>query len=215
MKIISYFSLVLIVGLFACGGSDKQTVKTEDAKTVDSTKVTEAKSYELDLEKSTLGWEGSEGFAKIVKSHNGTFAITKGSLAVKENQLVGGSFEIDINKMIVLDIKDEKSNAKLVKHLKSADFFEVEKFPKATFEVVSTEKAANDSTKVTGNLTLKGVTKSVAFPAKITVSDKGVLANAKFYINRKDWGMFYHSEASLGDELIRPEVGIEFAIATK
>jgi polyisoprenoid-binding protein YceI len=215
MKIISYISLMLFLGFFACSGTDKQTVKTEDAKAVDSIKVAEAKTVELDLEKSTLAWEGSEGFASIVKSHNGTFVITKGSLSVKENQLVGGSFEIDINTLKVLDIKDAASNAKLTNHLKSADFFESDKFPKATFEVVSAEKSANDSTKVTGNLTLKGVKKSVVFPAKIEITDKAVKANAKFYINRKYWGMFYRTESSLGDEFIRPEVGIDFNIITK
>ena len=113
------------------------------------------------------------------------------------------------------DLKNPKKNADLVGHLKGTDFFDAAQFPTATFELVSAEKTATDSTRITGNLTLKGVTKSVTFPAKLDMTGDGVKANAKFYINRKDWGMNWHSENSFGDEMIRPEVGIELKIATK
>ena len=65
---------------------------------------------------------------------------------------------------------------------------------------------ANPTHFVTGNLELKGVTKRIKFPAKITISDGKVNAEAKFNINRKDWGMSYGADESLGDKFIRPTV---------
>ncbi len=207
-------SLLLSATLFGCGGADKQTVQTDEAKTVDSAQTVAARELPIDTAASQVGWEGIEGLARITTTHTGSLAIKNGSLSVKDSQLVAGKFEIDINSLKNFDLENPKKNADLVGHLKGADFFDAAKFPVATFELVSAEKMTADSTKITGNLTLKGVTKSVVFPAKVDVGDN-VTANAKFYINRKDWGMNWHSENSLGDEMIRPEVGIELKIATR
>ncbi len=208
-------SLLLSATLFGCGGADKQTVQTDEAKTVDSAQTVAARELPIDTAASQVGWEGTEGLARITTTHTGSLAIKNGSLSVKDSQLVAGKFEIDINSLKNFDLENPKKNADLVGHLKGTDFFDAAKFPVATFELVSAEKMTADSTKITGNLTLKGVTKSVVFPAKVDAGGDKVTANAKFYINRKDWGMNWHSENSLGDEMIRPEVGIELKIATK
>jgi polyisoprenoid-binding protein YceI len=151
--------------------------------------------------------------AAIMSSHNGTFSISKGSLSVTSGMLTGGDFEIDMSSLKILDIKAENKNAKLAGHLKSADFFETDKYPNATFQIASSKPLSADSIEVTGNLTMKGVTKSIAFPVRLSASDSVVTAKAKFYINRKDWNMSYRTDKSFGDELIRPEVLIELIIA--
>src|SRR6185295_6216026 len=93
----------------------------------------------------------------------------------------------------------------LTKNLQTADFFDVQKFPQATF--VSTEiKAGGDkgaSHTVTGNLTLHGVTKAITFPATITAAPTGVSVESSFAINRKDFGIVY---AGASNNLIRDEV---------
>ena len=188
---------------------------TGEAKAVDTAAVAAARELTIDTAASRVLWEGSEGLAKILTSHTGSFNIQSGSLSVKDSQLVAGKFVIDINSIQNFDIKRLDKKADFIGHMKSADFFESAKFPTATFELVSAEKLPSDSVRVTGNLTMKGVTKSVVFPAKVAMTGDGLSANAKFYINRKDWGMNWHSEASLGDELIRPEVGVELKIAAK
>jgi polyisoprenoid-binding protein YceI len=71
---------------------------------------------------------------------------------------------------------------------------------------------AGDSVRVTGNLSMKGVSKSVSFPAKVGVAGDVLNAGAKFLINRKDWGIHFMSENSFGDEMIRHEVGIQLQI---
>jgi polyisoprenoid-binding protein YceI len=212
MKNLFLFSLLLSV-VVACN-TEKKTAETGEAIATDTATI-QATAYTVDLAASSLAWRGSEGFAfSVDNGHNGTFAITKGNLSASDSSLLG-SFEIDIKSLKVLDIEREASNKKLIGHLLGADFFEADKFPTATFEIVSTETTNADSSQLTGNLTLKGVTKSIVIPAFINKSDSSIQATAKFYINRKDWGMHYRTEDSFGDEMIRPEVLIELNILAK
>jgi polyisoprenoid-binding protein YceI len=208
--LISAFFLLAV----ACN-TEKKTAETGEAIATDSVTTVAAVAYTVDVANSTLAWTGSEGFAfNLDHAHNGLINITKGNLQAADNS-INGSFEIDIKSLKVLDIKKEASNKKLTTHLLSVDFFEADKFPTANFEIVSTTPTVADSVSVTGNLTLKGVTKSIVFPANITKSDSSISATAKFYINRKDWGMHYRTEDSFGDEIIRPEILIEFNILAK
>ena len=107
-----------------------------------------------------------------------------------------------------VDMKDDaKMKAKLEGHLKSEDFFNVEKFPKATFEITTiTEEGA--SANITGNLTIKDITKSVTFPAKITygADKKPVSATANFNINRQLWNITYPGQP---DNLIKDEINLD------
>ena len=211
-------NLIIVVAalmLFSCGSQEKKTVEAGEAIATDTVTTLQAIAYTVDAAASSVAWTGSEGFAfNLDHAHNGTLAITKGNLLTSDS-LFTGSVEIDMRSLKVLDIKKEASNKKLTNHLLSADFFEAEKFPMATFEIVSATPIDADSARVTGNLTLKGMTKSVVIPAKIGKSDSTLTATAKFYINRKDWNMHYRSEDSFGDEMIRPEVLIELNIVAK
>ena len=97
----------------------------------------------------------------------------------------------------------------LRKHLKSPDFFDVEKFPTATFKSTAIEKT-DDGHTITGDLTLHGVTKRVSFPATVTVTDGQVTANSEFSINRNDFGIVY---PGMPDDLIRDLVVIKLSRA--
>ena len=230
MKSLKIYGLMLAgaFALAACESAPKSDdAKTGDAQKVDESKANEAQSLKVDLASSSVTWVGTKPTGK----HNGTFNLSDGALSVKGNEVVGGKFTIDINTLKVLDIPaEDESNGKLTKHLKSPDFFDVEKFPTATFEVVSVEAFKADATKneekdkeyvlenpthtITGNLTLKGVSKSITFPAIVKVDDGKVDAEAKFNINRNDWGMEYGTdEAKLKDKFIRPTVHIGFKIS--
>jgi polyisoprenoid-binding protein YceI len=194
----------------SCKNETKPTVQAADARQVEAVAGT---TYTADST-SLVDWEGAEGFLKIIKTHTGVFPVSNGTLVAQAGVLSGGKFDIDISGMRVTDLKG-KGKAELEEHLKAADFFDTEKFPKAFFEITSVAPAA-DSALVVGNLTLKGVSKSISFKAKVQVTDALITAStAKFFINRKDWGMNYQSENSLGDELIRPEVGIKLFISAK
>ena len=228
---ITFFSALLLSGVMifaSCEQAPKSDeAKTSEAKKVDETKTEGASELKVDTKTSEVTWVGT----KPVGKHNGSFGVSEGTISLKEGKVAGGSFTIDVKSLKVLDIPAEKEeNKKLVGHLLAKDFFEAETFPTAKFTITEVadfkkdEKATNEKKDaeytladpthtVTGNLELKGVTKSVTFPAKITVADGKVDAEAKFNINRKDWNMSYGADESLGDKFIKPTVHIGFKVS--
>jgi len=123
---------------------------------------------------------------------------------VKDGVLVGNDHKV------VIDVNSLWSDAeKLTGHLKSADFFDAEKYPESTFEATSLTKKSDTSYEVSGNFTLHGVTKNITFPATVTQSGDVTKIASKFDINRKDFGIVY---AGKTDDLIRDEVVIELAL---
>jgi polyisoprenoid-binding protein YceI len=140
--------------------------------------------------------------AKVTASHLGGFTDFAGTLEL--GQPVDASrIEVTIQTASLYADKE-----KLTKHLKSPDFFDVAKFPTATFR--STEiKAQGEGHTITGDMTLHGVTKRISFPATIAVSDEQVSANAEFSINRQDFGIAYPGAP---DDLIRDLVVIKLSI---
>ena len=98
---------------------------------------------------------------------------------------------------------------KLTEHLKSTDFFEVAQFPEARFEVTDFKKEPEPKATISGNLTLHGVTKNITFPVTVTEGTDSVKVDAKFNINRKEFGTVYPGKP---DDLIRNEVVIEFKL---
>ncbi|WP_199118672.1 YceI family protein [Pedobacter sp. ASV28] len=166
--------------------------------------------YTVDVTKSTITWEGK----KFSGGHNGTVALTSGTLAFNGQKLVEGGFIANMT-----TIKDADGSAGLEKHLKADDFFGVEKFPAANFVIKKVEGAGAD-VKVTGDLTIKGKTNSISFPAKITWNaDKTVTATAdKIVIDRTKFGIEYKSKSifsSIGDNFIYDEFTLAVKLVAK
>ena len=236
LNIVKYclFSVLFsFTALTACDTS----VKTDEALIGEAiaTKgptVSPSATYAIDTAKSQLTWIG----AKMTGRHNGIFKIKEGELHMDDSLLTSGTIVIDMTTLRSDDKSiDENGNAKLTKHLRSADFFDVEKHNTARFEL--TGIAPYDSTLIkkpaarptdddalrvrkpthfiTGNLTIKDQTKSITFPAKVTMEDNLLKAKANFNIDRTQWGLVYRSDKSLGDQTIRPEVNIGFDIVAK
>ena len=159
-------------------------------------------SLVLSPETSKIDFVGS----KVTGSHNGGFKAFTGTVDLTEDGkgVRAMAADIDMN-------STWSDNEKLTGHLKAPDFFDVAKFPKATF--VSTEitpGGEKDATHtVTGNFTLHGVTKSIKFPVKVAVSDGSAKVDSEFFINRKDFGIVYPGKAN---DLIRDEVVIKLAL---
>lgn len=228
---------LLVAGILTCTLSAcDTTIKTDDAvisEAVEKTQDIRASStYVVDTAKSEVTWIG----AKLTGRHNGVFRIQSGELHMREGLLIGGDFVMDVANTRSEDKTiDAESNKKLTTHLRSADFFDVENYPTAAFEMTSIsridttkEKAAAPDPKatyselrikdpthrVTGNLTIKGETKSVTFPARVTL-DTLLRAKANFNIDRTKWGLVYRSDKSLGDKTIHPEVNIGINLVAK
>lgn len=217
MKKVLIISTAALFTLAACQSAPKaDEAKTNEEQVVSAT---EGVAYKVDSNQ-VVQFIGT----KPVGQHNGTFKISEGSLFVKnDTDVTGGKLVLDITSLNITDA-DTSGITKLKQHLSSADFFEATKFPTATFEITSVQPFVQDSAKATlvldgathtvnGNLTLKGVTKNVSFPAVINVNKDVVSAKANFNINRTDWGLVYGNDKSLGDKFIRPEVNISFSIA--
>jgi polyisoprenoid-binding protein YceI len=144
--------------------------------------------------------------AKVTRSHNGSFKQFAGAIDLVKNSVEASRVTIDIQTSSVVTDEDA-----LTKHLQTPDFFDVAKYPKATF--TSTKIEANSpgggTHSVTGNFELHGIKKSIAFPATITVAPDSVSVNAEFAINRKDFGIVFQNKA---DDLIRDGVVIKLTL---
>lgn len=209
-----FLMLAVVSALTACNSKNENKATTSDSV---QAAATDGTAYTVDSS-STVTWAGS----KPTGTHTGTFRLKEGTLSVKDNQLSGGSFLIDIASINNQDlVKDAESKGKLEGHLKSPDFFDVAKYPTAKFEITSVEKNTDTAKKemthiVKGNLTLKDSTKNVTFPARITVDAQTVSAAADFSIDRTDWGMSYKGPNNPQDWVISKTVGIKINItATK
>jgi polyisoprenoid-binding protein YceI len=219
IKYINFFGAILIASTFAACGSGGVKTESTDAKNVENAAYD--KVYQVAVGGSLIDWEGYKPTGK----HHGTINISSGELMVKDGNLVGGEFVIDMNSIVNLDLEDAESNTKLVGHLKSADFFEVETYPTAKF--VITEVKVADSTQInlektkgkivpthtiTGNLTLKATTKSISFNAMVNANEDNFEARTnQFFIDRSEWSVKYGSRKffdNLKDKFINDEMGI-------
>ncbi|HYH08875.1 MAG TPA: YceI family protein [Thermoanaerobaculia bacterium] len=155
-------------------------------------------------EKSSINFVG----AKVTRDHTGQFKTFDGSIEYVDAQPSKISFDIDLNSI-------ETDTAQLTEHLKSPDFFDVAKYPKATFTSTSLTAAPAGSPAGTthllrGTLDLHGVQKEVSIPVKTEQTADGVRATSEFTINRHDWGISYKGMA---DDLIKDNVLIRLDLA--
>lgn len=151
---------------------------------------------DVDAANSTIGFVGS----KVTGKHEGKFEKFTGKITLADGKAEGGSMSFEVE---TASVKTDAGD--LDKHLKQADFFDVEKFPKATFTSTAI-KAGGDkgaTHMVTGDLDLRGTKKSITFPVTITVTPDAATGTAEFSINRKDFGIVIEGKK---DDLIRDDV---------
>lgn len=223
MKKLSFFVLSLSLFLASCEdpAANKPKATTSEPTSNSSTQnnsadntsagntstevATDANTLPITPENSKIEFTGS----KVTGKHDGGFKQFSGNIELVNDKPEESkvSVEMDINS-IYTDAED------LTKHLKTADFFDVEKFPKASFTstkiVPDTAKGENNYT-VTGDFDLHGVKKSISFPAKIVVNENEATVETEFAINRKDFGIVY---AGKTDDLIRDDVVIKLNLKT-
>lgn len=202
--------LGLVVAASGCKNPAADKPKAEVAQPVATAPAPEAPTagatrYEFGPKDSKIEFVG----AKVTGKHEGSFPNFSGTITVPDGQIDKATFstEIDLASLVT-------DNEKLTGHLKSPDFFDVEKFPKARFTTTSLKRSTEPGRThvVTGNLELHGVTKSVSFPATIDAANDTVKASAEFAINRKDFGIMYAGKA---DDLIRDDVVVKLTLNGK
>lgn len=127
----------------------------------------------------------------------------------------GGSFEIDMQSIKNTDIENEEYNQKLVGHLKSDDFFGVEKYPKASFVIKEVDQKNASKYHVKGDITIKGTTKSIEFPVEISMMDDKAVASASITIDRSEFDIRYGSGSffdGLGDKMIYDDFTLDVTL---
>lgn len=162
-----------------------------------------AQSYKADATQTKIKWLGK----KVTGEHVGFINLKEGNLEVSNGAVTGGQFVIDMTSITNTDIESAEYNQKLVGHLKSDDFFGVEKFPTSTFTIKSVKAVSNgDMThEFTGDITIKGKTMEIVVPAKVDMSGDQIKAVASFVIDRSKFDVKYGSGSffeGLGDNLI-------------
>lgn len=174
--------------------------KAEEAKADEKSEEAEARELAVATDQSSIGWVG----AKVTGDHKGGFKKFDGKLVEKGGEVEKVEFTVDTTSVF-------SDAEKLTGHLKSEDFFHVEKHPEAKFvskKIVEKESKTEDGKttfthEVTGDFTIRGVTKELTFPANIKVADDKVQASTEFTFNRFDFDIVYKGKP---DDLIRKEV---------
>ncbi|HQV78901.1 MAG TPA: YceI family protein [Chitinophagales bacterium] len=195
--------------------------KGDNANTSESQSIAEATELVYNVDStSSIEFTGNG----VGKNHPGLFKISDGKISVHEGSVHAGSFIINIPSMILKE-EGEMIQTKLKGHLLSPDFFDVQKYPTAKFEITKvTSYTSNGTDKsvveganalVSGNLTLKDAIKNVTFPANITISETEITVKANFNIDRTQWNMSYGNDKSLKDKFISPEVNIALDVKAK
>lgn len=162
-----------------------------------------------DSDKSTLNWLGE----KVTGQHTGTIKLQSGSLTMTENKIVSGEFLIDMT-----TLKETEGNTRLEGHLKSEDFFSVEKFPTAKLVLKSSDSFDKGSSVVKGELTIKGITNPIEFKAAMQKKDDGNWFFANITIDRTKYNIKYGSGSffeNLGDKTIYDEFKVKVALLVK
>ncbi|AWW31741.1 YceI family protein [Echinicola strongylocentroti] len=221
MKSIKTTGLLLASALLmvACG-QKSETVETSEAQEV---AAATGKTVTVDPASSAVSWTGYKPAGK----HFGTIPVTKGEISIEGDAITSGSFTFDIAALEIGDMEEGSENyGKLHGHLQSPDFFDASNHPTATFEITAVEPFQADATIedkeefksdftpnslseqmvenpthwISGNLTMRGNTKNIKFPAAVSLNNGVISAKAGFNIDRTDWGLTYGDESSVADK---------------
>ena len=156
-----------------------------------------AQDIKVNAKKSEIKWTGK----KVTGEHTGFIKVKEGNLSFKEGNISNGSFIIDMNSITNTDMEDKEYNQKLVGHLKSDDFFGVEKFPTAKLHITNAKSFEKYQAEVEATITIKGITQPITFTVK--QANKSYVAT--IVIDRSKFDVKYGSGSffdNLGDNLI-------------
>lgn len=223
MKKLTILSLLALAVLASCGPKTEGTdAEVSEAKEVTETSLAAA-NFNVNTDASKVTWIGS----KPVGKHNGYIPVSGGDIKLEEGAIVGGTITINVAGLQCEDLaSDSTMKAKLEGHLLSDDFFAAQEFPTAEFVITSVESYSSNAVvedkeeiefefkpasasehmvespthKITGNLTMRGTTLSISFPASVNIEDDAISAKAKFNIDRTRWGLKYGEEASITEQ---------------
>lgn len=223
-RLLISIAFLLSIGLIACK-SDTTSKGTSESvlqsATEDFVKKNGTTMSAIMMPGETqLKWSGS----KPGKTHKGYINIKEGRVKLSDDAIVGGSVIMDMKSLTVTDLKGE-SKSDLESHLKGMgssnadDFFNVKKYPTSKFEITRIARLSNDENYdllIYGDLTIKDVTKEIAFKASVNYEGSElIMSSEEFSINRTDWGINFMSKSffdNLKDRFIEDKVDLQFVM---
>lgn len=229
---ISGLILVAVIGFILWSPSYNQAIENE--VTIESSEMSEEQtetevnnkkvsvtegSYIVDIERSSIRWAGQKPFVDGYVN-SGSLSVANGNISVSEG-LATGEFTIDMNTLSVSNTPAKPGKESLLEeHLKGENWFAVDTYPTATFSIktVSPREDSDSSFTydITGDLTMKGTTDELTFPAMIYVNGEGELeAKADLEFDRTIWGITSGSGSffdGLADNVIDDMVALSFEL---
>ncbi len=210
MKKIILLLLVFATILSSCSNNGKKA-ETGEAKKVTKQSNNNSNNYQKIKSGSVVKWRASH--LGGTNKRFGNVFLKNAEVSVNKNQLSNAIILIDMNSLTVESFpkgSDEKRD--LTKHLKSGDFFDAQKYPTSKFELTGIKNISGDyNSEITGNLTIKDVTKSIVFKANVNINDDAVsIKSEDFSVDRTDWNLKYHMKGSPGipvNYLISNDIG--------
>lgn len=211
--------LVLVVlGLFSCKNEPKTAQTQPEVETITLSPVPTEGAATFVVTEGTVEWSGTKTVKKT--GHQGTINVDAGELLVNQGQLLSGKVSLDMNSVSVTDIKDPGERRDLESHLKDADFFETDKYPKAefVFDEVLPSNTPNFNYVLVGKLTMKGQTNPINIPVALNIEGNELRAESPtFQINRTQWGVNFRSGTlgTLKDKMIDDTVPLRLSLVAK
>ncbi len=210
---ITFLTLIFAPLFFACGDLKKEENKNNSPASSISLHIGNEKFVVIDPKESVVTWRGYN--FNGLNSQTGYVYISKGELLIENGELMGGTVEVDMN---TIEDKNHGRDNKLVNHLKDPDFFEVKKFPFSTIVFTRVKSINVNDKEITANLTIKGITNTVTFPAKMELKDGIFKANGKLVIDRTLWDVRYKSGkfyADLANQTMSDSIEFQMKIVAK
>jgi polyisoprenoid-binding protein YceI len=215
--------MMILAGLALSFNAVAAEATKEVKKDVKNAKVVvlPSQTLKLDTAASKAAWTGK----KIAGPHHGSVQFKDGSFVVKKGGAMTGDVTVDLTTIADEDLTDAEYNKKLVTHLKSEDFFNVAKYPTATFKIKSFTEVNNfvpgqPNAVAKGDLTIRGITKPSEIKLFFTPNDNGFEAKGKLIVDRTKFGLQYNSKKffdvkSLGDKLIDDNFEVDLTLVAK
>lgn len=170
-----------------------------------------AETYKVDTAESSVSWKGSK---KMGDSHNGAIAIKEGHVVVDKNALKSGEVTVDMKTISNADLQGEW-NKKLVGHLSSEDFFNVNKNPTSTFKITNVTMKSKNEALIKGDFTMIGKTHPVEFPMTVAVTGGVATGTGTAKIDRTKWGLKYGSGSIFKELTADKVISDEFELTLK
>lgn len=217
MKKVIISAFMLSAVLVACSDNGSQT-EAKEAVAVEVTKTETTQTYAMVAEGSHVDWRAAH--LGGVQPRFGKLMLSGAEVSTTDNVVTNAKVVMDMNNFTVENFEDQESIDKLTGHLKSDDFFKVATYPVSTFELATIDSQEGDyNSRISGNLTILGVTKSISFNANVLISDASVSVKSEdFVVNRTDWGLTYNTEGTEGvpaDYLISNDIGFTIDVTVK